>query len=118
MSGTGWRAYDNVVGQPIYYTGYSEHIKNSVMSAPLLQDRISQLADMRLEVEEKQGWLRKDDHAKRTQRRSALISGLREVAEKWTNDMICKLESKPFIRSAYYLVTQLLTRAYHQGTLP
>lgn len=91
------------------------------MSAPLLQDRILQLVDMRLEVEEKQGWLQKDDkhfQAKRTQRRSALILGLREVAEKWTNDMICKFESKPFIRSAYYLCTQLLTRAYHQGTSP
>lgn len=89
------------------------------MSAPLLQTRIAQLADKRLEIEEKEGWLRNDDkdfHDKRAQRRSALISGLREVAEKWTNDMICKLESKPFIRSAYYLVTQLLTRAYHQGT--
>ena len=29
--------------------------------------------------------------------------------------MICKFESKTFIRGAYYLVTQLLLRAYHQG---
>ncbi len=88
------------------------------MSAPLLQARISQLANKRLEVEEKEGWLRKDDkyfNVKRAQRLSALESGLREVAEKWTDDMICKFESKPFIRGAYYLVTQLLTRAYHQG---
>jgi len=28
---------------------------------------------------------------------------------------ICKFESKPFIRGAYYLCSQLLTRAYHQG---
>ncbi|RYP67562.1 hypothetical protein DL771_007174 [Monosporascus sp. 5C6A] len=118
VSGTGWRAYDNIVGQPIFYSGYSEHIKNSVLSASLLQTRISQLADMRLDVEEKEGWLRKDDkhlETKRAHRRSVLESGLQEVAEKWTNDMICKFESKPFIRSAYYLVTQLLTRAYHQG---
>lgn len=77
------------------------------------------MADTRLEIEEKQGWLRKEDkhfQTKRSQRRSALVSGLQEVAEKWTNDMICKFESKPFVRSAYYLVTQLLTRAYHQGT--
>ena len=118
VSGTGWRAYDNIVGQPIYYPGYSEHIKNSVMSTPLLQDRISRLAEMRLEVEEKEGWLRSDDEnfqVKRSQRRSALEAGLREIAEKWTNDMICKFESKTFIRGAYYLVTQLITRAYNQG---
>lgn len=29
--------------------------------------------------------------------------------------MICKMESRYFIRGAYYLATQLLTRAYHQG---
>ncbi|KAI1383692.1 acyltransferase-domain-containing protein [Hypoxylon trugodes] len=118
VSGTGWRAYDNVIGQPIYYTGFSEQMKNAVVSAPLLQSRISQLADRRLEIEEKEGWLKKDDKdfvTKKAQRRAIIESSIQEVAEKMTNDMICKFESKTFIRGAYYLVTQLLTRAYHQG---
>ncbi|KAI1099671.1 acyltransferase-domain-containing protein [Jackrogersella minutella] len=118
VSGTGWRAYDKVIGQPIFYSGFSEHIKNSVVSAPLLQTRISQLADKRLEVEEKEGWLNRDDTdfvTKKAQRRAVIESGIQEVAERMTNDMICKFESKTFIRGAYYLVTQLLTRAYHQG---
>ncbi|KAI1134801.1 acyltransferase-domain-containing protein [Hypoxylon sp. FL0543] len=118
VSGTGWRAYDNVIGQPIFYSGFSEQMKNAVVSAPLLQTRISQLADRRLEIEEKEGWLRKDDKdyvTKKAQRRAVIESSIQEVAEKMTNDMICKFESKTFIRGAYYLVTQLLTRAYHQG---
>ncbi|KAI1653528.1 acyltransferase-domain-containing protein [Daldinia decipiens] len=118
VSGTGWRAYDNFIGQPIFYSGFSEKMKNAVVSAPLLQTRISQLADKRLEVEEKEGWLNKDDKdfvTKKAQRRSIIESSIQEVAEKMTNDMICKFESKTFIRGAYYLVTQLLTRAYHQG---
>ncbi|OTA84500.1 hypothetical protein M434DRAFT_400446 [Hypoxylon sp. CO27-5] len=118
VSGTGWRAYDNVIGQPIFYSGFSEQMKNAVVSAPLLQARISQLADRRLEIEEKEGWLRKDDKdyvTKKAQRRVVIESSIQEVAEKMTNDMICKFESKTFIRGAYYLVTQLLTRAYHQG---
>lgn len=118
VSGTGWRAYDKVIGQPIFYSGFSEQMKAAVVSAPLLQQRISQLADMRLEVEEREGWLKKDDkhyEAKKTHRRAAIAEGLQEVADKLTNDMICKFESKTFIRGAYYLVTQLLTRAYHQG---
>ncbi|KAI1332405.1 acyltransferase-domain-containing protein [Xylariaceae sp. FL0255] len=118
VSGTGWRAYDNFIGRPIYYSGFSEQMRNSVVSAPLLQNRISQLADKRLEVEEREGWLKKDDKdyaAKRAHRRVVIQSGIREVAEKMTDDMICKFESKTFIRGAYYLVTQLLTRAYHQG---
>ncbi|KAI1340290.1 acyltransferase [Xylariaceae sp. FL0016] len=118
VSGTGWRAYDKVIGQPIFYSGFSEQMKNSVVSAPLLQEHISELAERRIEVEEREGWLKKDDKyfgIKKAHRRAVIESGIREVAEKMTNDMICKFESKTFIRGAYYLVTQLLTRAYHQG---
>ncbi|KAI0396056.1 acyltransferase-domain-containing protein [Xylariaceae sp. FL0594] len=118
VSGTGWRAYENPIGRPIYYPGFSEQMKNAVVSAPLLQDRIADLSERRLRVEEQEGWLRKDDGqyaAKRAHRRAEIESGIREVAEKMTEDMICKFESKTFIRGAYYLVTQLLTRAYHQG---
>lgn len=118
VSGQGWRAYDKVIGQSIFYPGFSEQMKNAVVSAPLLQTRITQLAEMRLLVEEEEGWLRKDDPhyaVKKVQRRSAIERGLQEVTERLTNDMICKFESKTFIRGAYYLCTQLLTRAYHQG---
>ncbi|OTB01084.1 hypothetical protein M426DRAFT_323736 [Hypoxylon sp. CI-4A] len=118
VSGTGWQTYDRVTGQPIFYSGFSEHMKNAVVSAPLLQLRISELADKRLEIEEREGWLKKDDKnfvTKKAQRRAVIVSSIREVAEKMTNDMICKFESKTFIRGAYYLVAQLLTRAYHQG---
>lgn len=121
VSGTGWRAYDDVIGQPIFYHGFSENMKSAVLSAPLLNARISQLAEKRLLVEDNQGLFgdktknTKDYQIKRAQRRSVLEEGLREVAEKWTDQMICKFESKTFIRGAYYLVTQLLTRAYHQG---
>ncbi|KAK3292107.1 uncharacterized protein B0H64DRAFT_364754 [Chaetomium fimeti] len=118
VSGTGWRAYDDVIGQPIFYSGFSEHIKSEIMSATLLQTKITQLADMRVAVEEKQGLLNKNDKdfaTKKAERRAVLIQGLQEVAEKLTDNMICKFDSKPFIRGAYYLVTQLLLRAYHQG---
>ncbi|KAK0641490.1 acyltransferase-domain-containing protein [Cercophora newfieldiana] len=118
VSGTGWRAYDDVIGQPIFYSGFSEHIKTQVMSATLLQTKISQLADMRVAVEEKEGLLNKyekDFQTKRAQRRAVLIESLQEVAENLTDNMICKFESKTFIRGAYYMVTQLLLRAYHQG---
>lgn len=123
VSGTGWRAYDHVIGQPIFYQGFSENMKNAVLSAPLLNARISSLADRRLSMEEEKGLLgsktkttqSKEYELRKAQRRTFLEMGLREVAEKWTDQMICKFESKTFIRGAYYLVTQLLTRAYHQG---
>ncbi|KEY66658.1 hypothetical protein S7711_01950 [Stachybotrys chartarum IBT 7711] len=118
VSGSGWRAYDHVVGQPVFYSGFSENMKSMVLSTPLLQRRIAKLADDRIAVEEKEGYFdRKDKNyaMKLSQRRSALENGLQEVAEKLTDQMICKMESNTFIRGAYYLTTQLLTRAYHQG---
>ncbi|OLN81309.1 Dihydroxyacetone phosphate acyltransferase [Colletotrichum chlorophyti] len=118
VSGTGWRAYDNVIGQPIFYSGFTDKMKDAVLSAPLLQSRIADLAERRVAVEEKEGLLNKQDKdfdLKRARRRAVIESGIQEVAEKMTDDMICKFESKTFIRSAYYLVTQLTLRAYHQG---
>lgn len=122
VSGTGWRAYDNVIGQPIFYHGFSENMKNAVLSAPLLNARIADLAEKRIVIEDNRGLFgdktknnSKEYQIKKAQRRTVLEQGLREVAEKWTDEMICKFESKTFIRGAYYLVTQLLTRAYHQG---
>lgn len=121
VSGTGWRAYDNVIGQPIFYSGFSENLKNAILSAPLLNARISDLAGKRLAVEESQQLLGSSDKdsreyaTRKAQRRLFLETGLREVADKWIDQMICKFESRTFIRGAYCLVTQLLTRAYHQG---
>lgn len=118
VSGTGWRAYDDVIGQPIFYSGFSEHIKTEIMSATLLQTKIAQLADMRVAVEEEQGLLSKHDSqfaARKAERRATIVQSIQQVAEQLTDNMICKFESKPFIRGAYYLVTQLLLRAYHQG---
>ena len=117
VSGTGWRAYDDVIGQPIFYRGFSENMKAAVMKTPMLQRRIEELAQQRLEVEEKQGLLgyEKDMFKIRIRRRTEIETSLQEVAADLTDGMICKMESKRFIRGAYYMCTQLLTRAYHQG---
>ncbi|CAK7205864.1 hypothetical protein SEUCBS139899_008643 [Sporothrix eucalyptigena] len=119
VSGTGWRAYDNVIGQPLFYSGFSDNMKSMVLSAPLLRNRIAEMAELEVAREDRAGWLPPHDapdyEQKRTRRRAQIASWLGELAEQWTDRMICKFESKTFIRGAYYLVTQLLTRAYHQG---
>lgn len=123
LFGTSWRSYDDPIGQPVYHTGFSETMKGRVMAQPKLQSRISELAQKRVEVEIHEGLLglkgpegEDDPHRKtRLDRRRQIEEQLRGVAEEWTDGMICKMESKFFIRSAYYLATQLLTRAYHQG---
>ena len=121
--GEGWRSYEDVLGQDIFYPGFSENMTSMVLAQPKLQRKISELAAKRVEVEIHEGLLgpkglegEEQEHRKRRKDRRRAIEGqLREVAEDWTDKMICKMESKYFIRSAYYLVTQLLTRAYHQG---
>lgn len=119
MSGTGWRAYDNVIGQPIFYSGFGERMKAAILASPMLQDKVRELASTRLSVEEKEGLVAIKEGAnmdeKRARRRHELESGLREVVDTMMDQMICKMESKTFIRGAYYMCTQLLTRAYHQG---
>lgn len=118
VSGTGWRGYSDVVGQPVFYAGYTENIKRLVMRSPRLQSKVKELTDQRLIVEEEEGLLSKEvqtyDHDKKM-RREEINASLLEVVEDMTDKMICKMESNRFIRSAYYLCTQLLTRAYHQG---
>ncbi|KAI6837769.1 acyltransferase [Hortaea werneckii] len=121
--GEGWRSYDDIVGQEIFYPGFSENMKGMVMAQERLQRKIAELAGKRVEVEIHEGLLgpkgpegEAHEHRKRRlERRREIEAQLREVAEDWTDKMICKMESKYFIRSAYYLCTQLLTRAYHQG---
>ncbi|KAL8868910.1 MAG: hypothetical protein Q9174_004673 [Haloplaca sp. 1 TL-2023] len=117
VSGTGWRAYDDFIGQPIYYPGFSDNMKAAVMRTPMLQHRLQQLAETRLEAEEKDGLFGKGPESirKKASRNIELITSLQEVALGITDGMICKFESKRFIRGAYYLCTQLVTRAYHQG---
>jgi len=118
LSGSGWRAYDDFIGQPIFYPGFTENMKAAVMAVPMLQRKIAELAETRVQVEEAQGLLSRDDRlyfSKREKRLAEIEDSLRQVAEDLTGGMICKFESKTFIRGAYYLCTQLLTRAYHQG---
>ncbi|KAF7596380.1 hypothetical protein BBP40_002124 [Aspergillus hancockii] len=118
MSGTGWRAYDDIVGQPIFYSGFSDGMKTNILASPMLQGKVKELAEARLSVEEKEGLLDVKPgplSKKKTHRRNEIESNLKEVVDSMLDNMICKMESKRFIRGAYYLCTQLLTRAYHQG---
>lgn len=122
VSGTGWRSYNTIVGQEIFYNGFSDRMKGMIMGSPLLRAKITQLAEKRVETEEAEGtrWVAGDTADKtmahsRQERQEQIEIQLKEVALQWTDQMICKMESRRFIRGAYYLATQLVTRAYHQG---
>ncbi|KAL9112656.1 MAG: hypothetical protein Q9187_007742 [Circinaria calcarea] len=117
VSGTGWRAFDDYIGQPIFYSGFSENMKAAVMGTPILKAKIEELAEKRVLVEESEGILGQgvETNGRRKRRKEELKQNLEEVAIDLTDKMICKMESKRFIRGAYWICTELLTRAYHQG---
>ena len=117
ISGAGWRAYDDILGQPIFYSGFTEEMKAGVSNSPMLKSRIRELAQRRVDVECDEGLLGEGENRDRRcqERRDEIEQSLKEVAADLTDKMICKMESKRFIRGAYYIATQLLTRAYHQG---
>lgn len=115
VSGTGWRSYDKIIGQEIFYNGFSERMKGMILRNPRLVKKIEELAQKRVDVEVAEGSLGGSATEAAQKRRSEIETQLTEVADDWTDKMICKMESRRFIRGAYYLCTQLLTRAYHQG---
>ena len=119
VSGTGWRAYDDIIGQPIFYSGFSDNMKSNVMKTAMLRSRIEELANKRVAEEDGMGLFRNGKsesyETKRSKRKQELVQSLNDVVQEMLDNMICKMESKRFIRGAYYLATALLTRAYHQG---
>ena len=116
VSGAGWRSYDEPIGQPIYYSGFSDNMKTMVMHAPLLRRKIEALAEARVLREEQEGLLKVDGGSQnKSKRKQKLKQSLIDVTARMTDEMICKMESKRFIRAAYWMCTQLLTKAYHQG---
>ncbi|KAH0610659.1 uncharacterized protein H6S33_012186 [Morchella sextelata] len=114
-SGTGWRAYDDPIGQKVFYKGFSEEMKARVLRSPMLVRKLRELAERRVAVEEGMGVFEGDGSGRREKRRREVEAQLGEVTERIVDGMICKFESKGFIRGAYFLVVQLLARAYHQG---
>ena len=113
VSGAGWRSYDHPIGAPAWYPSFSDEMKEKVKQSPMLLDKIHDLARQRVATEEKEGLL--ESLGGREKRCTEIRGSLMGVAEDMIDEMICKMNSKRFIRGAYYLATQLLTRAYQHG---
>lgn len=115
VRGVGWRSYDNVIGQPCFYPGYTENLKSLVMKSPILQKKLIELTELRLRVEEKEHLLDPESPTylqDKEARKSQIISNLVDITQDMLNQMMCQMENKTWLRTAYYGVTQLLTRAY------
>lgn len=117
VQGTGWRAYNDPIGQPVYFAGFSEMITNKTLDNDILRARIRKLAERKAEDEAAKGLLGNDSQLtdKRARRQKELERELRDVSTGMIGAMLCKMDSKHFIRSAFYIAGNLVTRAYEQG---
>lgn len=98
-SGTGWRAYDEPIGQNIFYKGFSDEMKTRVLDSTMLKAKLQELASRRVVVEDRIGLL--NEEKGRQKRLQEVEKQLNEVAEEIVEGMICKFESKRFIRVCY-----------------
>ncbi|KAK6383067.1 hypothetical protein LTS17_003737 [Exophiala oligosperma] len=115
VRGVGWRSYNDILGQPVFYPGYTANIKSATMSSPLLRRKVVELTERRLKIEEQENYLDESSPTylqEREKRRHEITSQLIDITSNMVDAMICKMESKPYIRGAFYMTTQLLTRAY------
>jgi hypothetical protein len=101
-SGTGWRSYNSIIGQPIFFKGFSEQMKMKVLRSAILRWKIGQLAGRRTTLEDEQGMFGPKEspnwQKRRDRRHAELEQQLDEVADGIVDNMICKFESKRFIR--------------------
>lgn len=120
-AGTGWRGYNQVIGQPIFYKGFSEQMKSRVMRSAIVRRKIAELAQRRADVEAAEGGggggaegaegaegPAVDVGTARgagaglpsatERRRDEIEKQLVDVAEGIVDGMICKFENKRFIR--------------------
>ena len=112
VSGTGWRAYDQIVGQDCFYSGYTDKVREAVLSSALLQRRVAELAEARTVVEQEKLLLDRDPLS-RSKRKHDIEASLYQIVHHMIDRMICKMESKGYIRTAFYSCAQLITRAYN-----
>ncbi|KPI36097.1 Glycerol-3-phosphate acyltransferase [Cyphellophora attinorum] len=115
VTGVGWRSYDRVIGQPCFYSGYTDNMKTMVMKSTILQKKLLDMTEARLRVEQEQNLLDADSPSyqqDREQRKIQIISDLVDITQDMLDNMLCKMENKIWLRTAYWGCTQLLTRAY------
>jgi len=112
VRGVDWRSYDKQIGQPVFYSGYTAKIKNTVMASPLLRKKLNELVEERLSREVDEQLLDGSSVNDKSWRRAEVTSSLEEYAGLMVDKMMCKMESKFQIRTAFYMCTQLLTRVY------
>ncbi|RDW37636.1 acyltransferase-domain-containing protein [Yarrowia lipolytica] len=107
-----WRAYDDYIGQPLFYEGHVEEIADATLNNKAVTNRIEQLADLRVAKEAEDRNMSESD---KKARKAELEKQLQTVARQNFEVMTCRFEHKSVVKTVYYLTKQIFGRTYHQG---
>ncbi|KPV77785.1 uncharacterized protein RHOBADRAFT_48040 [Rhodotorula graminis WP1] len=108
-TGTGWRAYTDYIGQPIFYPGYSDDCVRGILTSQQLEKRIRFVADARV------AQLGLPDGPERVRKRAQIEKELRKSAARIADGLVAKMDSVRFLRFFGAVVNNLLVRMYDQG---
>lgn len=91
-TGTGWRAYTDYIGQPIFYPGYSDDCVRAILQSGQLGKRIQFVADARV------AQLGLRDGPERDKKRAQIEKELRKSAARIADGLVAKMDSVRFLR--------------------
>ncbi|KAM3584515.1 hypothetical protein VKS41_003325 [Umbelopsis sp. WA50703] len=116
----GWRGYHNYIGSKFYYKGFSEEMKNKVLSSQEVQHAIDLLAERQahLFVDTKQTGSASADKKKvanlRRKRKQFKLE-LEAVATAIANKCFSRMDDIRLLRFFAFTINNILVRLYHQG---
>lgn len=110
--GSSWRAYDDYIGQPLYYNGMVENVFEKTMDSSRIQECVDMLVNKAIERESKSRNFTPKDKEERVKE---LQNWLTKQAEDMVMKMVAKCHHKKVLQLMYYSVAQMFSRTYHQG---
>jgi len=117
-SGTGWRGYRHYIGSKFYYKGFSDEMKEKVLSSKEVQHAIDLLAERQahLLVDSNQTGLSDTKRVAILQRkRKTFKQELEAVAKTIANKCFSRMDDVRLLRFFAFTINNILVRLYHQG---
>lgn len=97
------------IGARIMYPGYTAESIQKLLDSPVVQKKVRQLADQRLDA------LNLPPEADREARRRKLEKQLKGVVTQVADGLVAKMDSVRFLRFFGAVTNNILVRMYHQG---
>lgn len=107
--GTGWRSYEDYIGQRILYPGYSDQMRHAIIKSAQVQSKIKELAAAQATA---QG---QNSHIDIAKRQRELEQQLLDVTDAMTKKMVARMDSMQTLKFVAFAVNNVLVRMYHQG---